>query len=80
MTERLKFAGRLAEKEMEMKKLGLSIRGLIESIRDALDPFAAIDEIHADVAAQMAVELAEKQIRYKELLSEVAALRKALGR
>jgi len=80
MNERLKAIGRLSEKEMEKKILALSIKGLIESVRDQLDLFEHIEDISADVAAQQAVELAEKQIRYKELLSEIKALEKALGR
>ena len=80
MTERLKNEGRLAEKGREKTKLRLIIDGLVESIRDLLDPFEAIEDIKADVAAQQAVALAEKQIRYIELLAEIKALKKALGR
>ncbi len=80
MNERLKFQGRLAEKEMESKQLALRIRGLVNAIRDRMDPFEPIEDLQTDVAAGMAVELSEAHIRYKQLQSEITAIKKALGK
>lgn len=78
--ERLKFEGRMAIHDMNRRKLELKIKGLVGSIRDILDPFAPVDDINAEMAAQQAVELAENQIQYKCLIAEISALKKALGR
>ncbi|MBA3027453.1 MAG: hypothetical protein FP814_09740 [Desulfobacterium sp.] len=78
--ELAEMRGHLVEKEEQLKTLALSIRGLVASVRSALSPYVEIDDLSCDVAAQQAVELAEKQIRYKELASEIKALHNALGR
>ena len=78
-TERLKHRGRLAEKEQEAKRLALGIQGDMAAIRDLLDPFAKIEDLHAEVAAAQAVELAGKHAEYCGLLEEIKALNKALG-
>ena len=80
MSERLKFQGRLAEKEREAKTLELRISGLRDGLRETLDPFEAIADLKADVIAAQAVDLAELHIRYMETMGEIAAIRKALGR
>ena len=80
MNEILKFKGRLAEKEFDLKGLVLRIRGLIGSIRNNLDPFGEIEDIKTDVAAEQAVELAGLKIRYIETLADIQAIKKALGK
>lgn len=80
MNERLKFQGRLAEQEMESKRLRLRIQGLVKSIRDILDPFDAVEDLRADVAMEQVIELAGLQADYKATLDEIAAIKKALGR
>lgn len=79
MTERLKFQGRLAEKELEAKELKLRIEGLRDSIRDALDPFAKIEDLKAHIVARQAVDLSEYHVQYKELLEEIRQIKKELG-
>ena len=78
-TERLKHRGRLAEKEQEAKRLALGIQGDMAAIRDLLDPFAPVEDLHAEVAAAQAVELAGKHAEYCGLLAEIKAIKKALG-
>ena len=78
--ELLKISGRLAQKETELKLLELRVRGLVRSIRACLDPFAEIDELRADDAAQQAMELANAKIQWVETTSTLRALNKALGR
>jgi hypothetical protein len=80
MNERLKHLGRLEERKMEARKLELKMRGLVDSIRDILDPFERLDEIKGEQAAAQAVELATVQAQYKEVLAEIAAIKKALGK
>lgn len=80
MSEFLRFQGRLAEKELEAKKLALRMAGLRDAVRNALDPFESPEDLKADQAADQALELATVQIAYKECLEEIRALKKALGR
>ena len=77
--ERIKFQGRLLEKRNERDRVRLRIRGLVMSIRNCLDPFAEVVDLHADAAAQQSLELATLRIRYNELGHEIAAIEKALG-
>lgn len=79
MTETLKFRGRLAEKELEEKKLRLRMEGLRDSLREILDPFEDVAEIKADVAMEQAIELAGLRIDLKETIDTIAALKKTLG-
>lgn len=80
MSERLKFQGRLAEKEMEAKKLKLRLEGLIESLRDQLDPFEMVKDLNGDVIADMALEIAAYRVDYLGVLDEIKAIKKALGK
>ena len=79
MTERLKFKGRLVEKENEARQLRLSMEGDLKAIRDILDPFEPMQDVRADLAAAQAVELAGKHAEYLGLLEDIKAIRKALG-
>jgi len=80
MSEILKFRGRLAEKEFDLKGLILRIRGLVESIRNNLDPLGEIEDIKAGIAAEQAIELADLKIQYAEILADIGAIKKALGK
>lgn len=78
-TERLKFRGRLAEKQEAASKLRLRIEGDLRAVREILDPFANINDVRVDLAAAQAVEMANKHAEYLGLLSEIKAIEKALG-
>ena len=80
MSEKLKYEGRLLEYRDEAAKLKIKIRGLRDSIRDILDPFASEEGIKADVAAQQATELMMVQLRYREVLGEIRRIERYLGR
>lgn len=80
MSERLKYQGRLAEKQQEAKSLKLRIEGLRDSIRDILDPFESVESLNMDVAAEQAFELAKLHIEYTRTLAEIAAIKKVLGK
>jgi len=79
VSERLKFQGRLAEKELEAKELKLRIEGMIDSIRTQLDPFEDIENIKACLIAGQAVDLSEYHTMYLECLADILKLKKALG-
>ena len=78
--ERLQFQGRLAEKELSAKKLELKAEGLRDVIRLHIDPFAKIEEIDVEVAFQAMTELVDATLEYREILGEIKAIKKALGR
>jgi hypothetical protein len=80
MSEVLKFKGRLAEKEFELKEQELRIKGLIESIRSSLDPFDEIEFLDAELVRSMSFELADRKIKFIETQAEIRAIKKALGR
>lgn len=80
MTERLKFMGRLKEKELQAQDLALKISGLRDSMRDQLDPFDDIIDLKLEIVAAQAVEAAELQVQLKEILAEIEALKKVIGR
>lgn len=78
--ERLQFQGRLAEKELEAKNLKLKAEGLRDTIRLYMDPFAKIEDIDIGVAYQAMNELMQTLVKYKDILAEITAIKKALGR
>ena len=80
MSEILKFKGRLAEKELELKEQELRIRGLIKSIRSNLDPFDDIEFLDAELVRSESFELADLKIKYVETQAKIKAIKKALGR
>lgn len=80
MTERLKQEGRLLENEEKERALELKIKGLINSIRNHLDPFEPLEMLKCDVAAAQAVELAQVQIEYKAVLETIHAINRFLGK
>ncbi len=74
MTEKIKFQGRLANKQLAKKQLILKIEGLVLSIRDILDPFAGILSLKTDIAAEQSIQLAEAVRDYTSLQSEITEL------
>ena len=79
MNERLKYRGRLAEKELETKKLKLRIEGMIASLRTLLDPFEALEDLKAHLIAGQAVDLSDYHAMYVETLEDIRKLKKELG-
>ena len=78
--ERLQREGRLAEKEMEAKRLELKAKGLIDSVRLHLDPFEKLEEIDIEVASQEMTNLTATLLKYREICGDIKNIRKALGR
>lgn len=79
MSERLKYEGRLVERQREAKRLELKLSGLRSSMRDLLDPFEDIDELNLDIVAEQAIEARAAQIDYLAAREEIKAISKALG-
>ena len=78
--EVLKFRGRLAATELEAKNREIAAKGLVNSLRNLLDPFEALEELSDEQILDQALRLANMLIAYREKRAEIAALRKALGR
>ena len=78
--ERLQFQGRLVEKELEAKNLKLKAEGLRDQIRNILDPFEPIKDLDIEAAFQAMTELVDVDLKYREVLGEIKAIRKALGK
>ena len=79
MTERLKFQGKLLEKKQDAERLKMLLRGLVRSLRDALDPTDAVEALDRDLIIQQAAEFGMKQIDLLTALEEIRVLKKELG-
>lgn len=80
MSERLKFQGRLAEKELRARELKLKMKGLISAIRDRLDPFEDLMSIETEIAYEQSFELYRVQVECKAVMAEIEGIKKALGK
>jgi hypothetical protein len=78
--ERLKFQGRLAEAELEAKRVKIVADGLINSLRNLLDPFCDLTELSAEQIVDQALRLGNQIAAYREELAKIAALNKMLGK
>jgi hypothetical protein len=79
MNERLKHLGRLEESKLRAEELRLRMRGLIESLREHIDPFERYEELDTELIASQAMELGAAKIAYAGVLDEIKAIEKALG-
>lgn len=80
MSERLKFLGRRQELELERKSLEIRIKGLIDNLRDALDPMLPVEELKPECIAAWSAELAEKRERYRKVMADLKELEGILGK
>jgi hypothetical protein len=79
MSERLKFLGRKQELEKEKKALEIKIQGLIENLRDALDPLLPVEELKPECIAEWSAELATARERYREVAADLKRIKEILG-
>ncbi|PKN28259.1 MAG: hypothetical protein CVU64_14230 [Deltaproteobacteria bacterium HGW-Deltaproteobacteria-21] len=79
MSERHKFLGKLQEKQMEADKLRLLLKGFVRSLRDALDPTEAVEELDRELIVEQATEFGLKQIELLAVLAEIKAIKRELG-
>jgi len=80
MNERLKQMGRLEEKKLQVREKEIKMRGLVESLREHLDPFERHDVLDTELIASQAMELAQIKIEYVGILEDIRGLKKILGR
>jgi len=80
MSERLKHLGRRDELRQEKKRLEIRIQGLIENLRDALDPLAQIEDLEPEKIAEWSAALAEARGLYRNVIADLKKLEDILGR
>lgn len=80
MSERLKFEGRLVVKEAEAKKLKIRVESNRDSLRETLDPFAKVEDLEESRISGLAAILASQIVEYNNILAEIKAVKKALGK
>ena len=79
MSEHLKFLGRRQELELGRKSLEIKAKGLINNLRDALDPLEKIEDLRVDRIVEWAVELADASDRYRQVQARLKEIRDILG-
>ncbi len=80
MSERLKFLGRRQELELEKKSLEIRFRGLIDNLRDELDPLKPIDEMRPDAVATLTEELDMVKQRTCAVVAELKKISDLIGK
>lgn len=78
--ERIKFEGRLSVNRRERSETRLRLQGLVRSLRDHLDPTLPVERLEGELISAQALDLANLQIKYRELLKEAAVIKDVLGR
>lgn len=78
MSERLKFQGKLAELDLEARKLDLQACGMVRSLRDLLDPTVRTEDLEQDLIADQALRLASAVIERRRVLAEIREIKKLI--
>jgi len=79
VSERLKYLGRLKERELEAERLMLRMEGLIKTMRDLLDPTVSPDELNLAEADIWMDELVKCQAELLSLGGEISKIKRALN-
>jgi len=79
-SERLTFQGRLGEKKIEAKKIEIKMNGLVDAMRNNLNPFEEIEDLNTELIAEQALDLAQLKIGYISVMQEIKAVQRALGK
>lgn len=77
--ERLRWQGKLLEKQKKARGLEISIKGLRDSLRMSLDPHEEVGSLDGETIANIAMELAEKLAEYDGLDLAIKGLKGSLG-
>jgi len=80
VSERLKYIGRRQELEMEKKALEISIQGLIDNLRDALDPLARVEDLPVESIAEWSAKLDSARQRYRGVIADLKKIEAILGK
>ena len=78
-SERIKFEGRLAMLRREAKELEIQINGLVNALRNDIDPLQVIRKLPADRIASQALQLGSRHIEYMGKLEEIEKAKEVLG-
>jgi hypothetical protein len=77
--ERLVLLGRIDEKRREKNELNYKIQAVRDRVRMCLDKWLPIEELRAEEAASLAIELAAMRRLYIELVEDLEAMKKDAG-
>ena len=80
MNEAVKFEGRLGEQERKKKELILRLKGLLESLRDQLDPTVPVQKLKGEIIADQAIQFSQYQVELEDVLADIAKINELLGR
>ncbi|WP_319543170.1 hypothetical protein [uncultured Pseudodesulfovibrio sp.] len=79
MNERAKYRGLLAEAEDNENHLKVKLTGLVESLRDHLEPFTDPGSLNGEIIASQATDFASVQIELKSTRARISAIKNHLG-
>lgn len=79
MSERAKMKGQLAEANEKEALLETRLQGLVDSLRDQLDPIADVGELKGEIIATQATEFAAIQIELVQVRQKIETIKKYLG-
>jgi len=80
MSERLKYEGHMAVLEKSKKTLEIEIDGLVKAMRENLDVVVRPEKLNADLIANQALILRNKQIDLKTIIADIDKVKEILGR
>ncbi len=78
--ERIMQQGRLAELRTQEQALKIRMKALKDSIRIKVLDFIKPEDLEADVITDLAFQLNGTHIEFTEVVREIGAINKALGR
>jgi hypothetical protein len=78
--ERLMAQGQLAELEVKAEELKIEAQGLRDNLRVQLYEFNPVEEIDTSAVGAQAIRLSSAVICYKQVISQIKAIKKALGK
>lgn len=78
--ESLIVQGQLAELKHKAADLEIKLRGLRKSLRINLNEFTPLEDLDFEAIGSEAISLAAGIIDYREMLEQIRAMKKALGR
>ena len=78
--ERAKYMGYLAQYEETARRIETTLKGLVTSMRNLLDPLEAVADLKTDLIFQQASQLAYQQGELKAVTDQIREAKRILGR
>lgn len=78
--ERIMQQGRLAELRQKAAALKIRMKGIKDTLRIKLIDYIHPEDLESEVIADQAIQLRAAHIDYMEIVREIQAIEKALGR